>query len=182
MRNGTECGVWHYAVSSSGGGLLAAVAVQLLTRLLPVSSFFGTNTMNGSCAVGWVGVAYVPMDVFEPSRMLLEVASWRVASDIVRRHPQVRVIETHPGGGQYDCVQLLLQPDKGTASPSIVLNRAGSAHIQFGDYDSKDMSWTGFWTDYLAADDPRDVVRRLSDMAKLPQVSKLSRSTPAVLV
>jgi len=121
------------------------------------------------------------MDTLEPSRMLLEVASWRVATEIARRHPQVRLIETHPGGGQYDCLHILLEPEKGTASHGIALNRPGSAHIQFGGYDSKDISWTGFWTDYLAADDPRDVVQRLCGLARLPQVSQLPRSTRPVL-
>jgi hypothetical protein len=34
-----------------------------------------------------------------------QALAWTIATELVRRHPgDARVIETHPGGGQYDCV------------------------------------------------------------------------------
>lgn len=33
--------------------------------------------------------------------------AWWIAAEMIRRHPdELRVIESHPGGGQYDCVSL----------------------------------------------------------------------------
>ena len=33
--------------------------------------------------------------------------AWWIAAEMIRRHPdEVRVIENHPGGGQYDCLTL----------------------------------------------------------------------------
>ena len=37
------------------------------------------------------------------NRSVLEAASWRLASELVRRHPDtVRLTGAHPGGGQSD--------------------------------------------------------------------------------
>lgn len=39
---------------------------------------------------------------------LRQALAWQVAAELTRRHPgNLRVVETHPGGGQYDCVTLL---------------------------------------------------------------------------
>jgi hypothetical protein len=41
------------------------------------------------------------------NRQLIEIASWRLISDICRRYPETfTIIETHPGGGLYDCLSL----------------------------------------------------------------------------
>ena len=44
----------------------------------------------------------------DPARSILEAASWRLTAELVRRYPdRFSVIETHPGGGQYDCITLI---------------------------------------------------------------------------
>ena len=41
------------------------------------------------------------------NKQLIEIASWRIVSELYRRHPgKFKIIETHPGGGQYDCLSL----------------------------------------------------------------------------
>ncbi len=41
------------------------------------------------------------------NQQLVEIASWRIVSELIRRHPEkFTVIETHPGGVQYDCLTL----------------------------------------------------------------------------
>lgn len=41
-------------------------------------------------------------------RSILEAASWRLASELVRRHPQsTRLIRAFPGDGQYDVLWIL---------------------------------------------------------------------------
>ena len=121
------------------------------------------------------------MDPFQPSRQLLEVASWRLVAELVRRHPALRVIETHPGGGMYDCLQVLLDPHSNDDRPAIVLNRAGSVHVLGGD-TAADAYWETFWADYLSADDPRRVLDRLCGLAGLPPVRRLPPSSDATVV
>ena len=57
---------------------------------------------------------------------LREIASWHIISEIVCRYPgRFRIIETHPGGGQYDCLSIF---DTRVAHIAD-LNRRGSLHI-----------------------------------------------------
>ena len=44
-------------------------------------------------------------EAIEVPRQHAEAAAWRIAAELVRRHPEdLVVIEMHPGMGQYDCV------------------------------------------------------------------------------
>ncbi|MHB9115294.1 MAG: TY-Chap2 family putative peptide chaperone [Thermoleophilia bacterium] len=56
------------------------------------------------------------------------------------------MIETHPGGGMYDCLQVLLDAQGDHDRPAIVLNRAGSVHVLGGE-TAADARWETFWTD-----------------------------------
>ena len=60
-------------------------------------------------------------------RRLNYLQSWWVPSDPMRRHPTLQLIGTHPGGGQYDCLTVVMttEGDEGI----IDLNRAGSLHV-----------------------------------------------------
>jgi hypothetical protein len=51
-----------------------------------------------------------------------------VASLTERYQAPTRVLETHPGGGQYDCISLYW-PGRSWTGQHIDLNREGSAHI-----------------------------------------------------
>jgi len=116
----------------------------------------------------------------EPSRQLIEAASWRLVAEILRRHPYLRVMETHPGGGQYDCLSILLGGGASEPRSQIALNRLGSVHF-FRGADHLD-HWPEFWSDYLSAPDPRRIVSELCAKAGLPAVTHLPASTPAVVV
>lgn len=117
----------------------------------------------------------------ESSRQLLEIASWRVIAEMVRRHPGICVIETHPGGGQYDCLELLLPIDgRDIPGARITLNRLGSVHYWPVSGDSN-LTWTTFWSEYLAAGDPLEIITRLETIASLKSPGTLPPSTPAVV-
>jgi hypothetical protein len=63
---------------------------------------------------------------------LVEIASWRLLSELHRRHPtQFTVIATHPGGGQYDCLLIFDTEQRHIAD----FNRKGSLHV-FETFDS----------------------------------------------
>ena len=63
------------------------------------------------------------------NRQLIEIASWQVINELHRRHPtKFKVIETHPGGGMYDCLSIFSTADR---EPRHIadFNRAGRLHI-----------------------------------------------------
>lgn len=55
---------------------------------------------------------------------LLNAASWTLAANLTRAHPDFQIRETHPGGGLYDCLTLV--DDRRT----VWINRAGSIRIE----------------------------------------------------
>ncbi|HEX2052436.1 MAG TPA: hypothetical protein VHJ78_01745 [Actinomycetota bacterium] len=118
-----------------------------------------------------------------PSRQLLEIASWRVAAEMVRRYPKIRIIQTHPGGGQNDCLTLLLDPGF-QPYQRLELNRLGGVQYHFrrpnGSLTFK--NWPDFWAEFVSAADPREPMRKLSAFAGLPPVAKLRPSTNEVTV
>ena len=103
---------------------------------------------------------------WEPSRHLLEVTSWRVVEALLSRHPRLLLIETHPGGGQYDCLTLF---DRGnpTSDESISLNRVGSAHMWRFNHRGESAgsqnpdSWSSFWSEWLGAEEIERVLLEL---------------------
>lgn len=101
-------------------------------------------------------------------------------AEILRRHPQLRVTEAHPGGGQYDCLCILLGDGAAGSESYVALNRMGATHFFLR--PGEDSQWHGFWEDYLNASDPRPVVREVCERAGLPAVRRLPASTPAVVV
>jgi T3SS (YopN, CesT) and YbjN peptide-binding chaperone 2 len=69
---------------------------------------------------------------------VLEAASWRLASELVRRHPStLRLIRAHPGGGQSDVLWLL--PSSGEVG-DVRLNRAGSISV-LSRFDGREETW-----------------------------------------
>lgn len=110
---------------------------------------------------------------------MLEAASWRLASELARRHPiTTRLIRAYPGGGQYDCLWLMpTTGDKG----DVQLNRNGTIHV-LERFDGRPVA--GFesveWDEYLRAD-PREFLHRLEVAAGLPSPDQVPAATPATL-
>ncbi|WP_262103908.1 hypothetical protein [Arthrobacter sp. Marseille-P9274] len=63
------------------------------------------------------------------SHRLIRPQSWWIATELCRRHPQFRIVETHPGGGMYDCLGL---HDDRVNVTAVHLNRNGSIHVGHG--------------------------------------------------
>ena len=66
-------------------------------------------------------------------RRFAELGSWRIAAELIRRHPdELVVIETHPADGQYDCLSIYREGES-EGHPSVELflhmNRAGKGHV-----------------------------------------------------
>lgn len=110
---------------------------------------------------------------------VIEAASWRLASEIVRRHPKItRLIRAFPGGGQYDVLWIL--PAHDDDGIDIRLNRNGT--IQVHDrYDGRPVEWEPVtWDRYLRAD-PREFLHRLETAAGLPVPAHVPASQPWTL-
>lgn len=89
----------------------------------------------------------------EPDRLVIEVASWRLAAELMRRHPgAARLLRGHPGGGQYDLLWLLLD----ALGREIRLNRAGTIQVS----SSVGSPWSPVaWDEFLATDLAEFVLR-----------------------
>ncbi|MCC6630402.1 MAG: hypothetical protein IT340_23740 [Chloroflexi bacterium] len=108
------------------------------------------------------------------SPQLIEIASWRVATELVRRRPaDLQIVETHPGGGQYDGLSIMTG-DPAHPTHLIDLNRVGSAHV-FGDSPAR---YPDFWEECCATDDLRPLVDRLATAAGLGAGQSVPPSTP----
>jgi hypothetical protein len=114
--------------------------------------------------------------VEEFDRSVVEAASWRLASELVRRHPTtVRLIRGHPGGGQSDCLWLL--PLDGD-NRDLRLNRSGTIQVleRFDGRPADEWRPTE-WSEYLFAE-PRAFLNRLERAAGLPTPSQVPTAAP----
>ena len=112
-------------------------------------------------------------------RSVLEAASWRLASELVRRHPNTtRLLRTHPGGGQYDCLTMTSTTTRGG---TIQLNRHGTiqVHERFDERPVEGWEPTE-WDEYLRAD-PREFLDRLERASGLTRPAHVPSSVPMTL-
>jgi hypothetical protein len=109
---------------------------------------------------------------------VIEAASWRLASELVRRHPQrLRLIRGHPKGGQSDVLWLTALDG---APGQIALNRIGAIHVP-DRFDGRPSDWQSVgWEEQLFAD-PREFLHRIEAAAGLPAPPKVPAATPRTL-
>lgn len=105
---------------------------------------------------------------------LNEIASWRIVCELFRRFPgKFQVIETHPGGGMYDCLSIFCN-SRHVAD----FNRAGSFHV----FDSKGgQPPIDIWRS-LVEENIQDVLDQVCRSLSLQSPTKLPPSTPEVIV
>ena len=110
---------------------------------------------------------------------LIEIASWRIVSELHRRYPdKFKVIETHPGGGMYDCLTLMDRKQRHIAD----FNRVGRLNV-FNRFDEKKPQKPfEIWPEMLRSDNPTAIVDQVSDLIGLQVPSKLPSSTPTTLI
>ncbi len=102
---------------------------------------------------------------------------WRVSWCVVTQNGR-DCVRTHPGGGQYDVLQIV-DPKDGPGA--IMLNRNGTIQIH-GRFDGAGAPpWDATeWADYVAAD-PREFLGRLESAAGLKAPGVTPRATPTTL-
>jgi len=107
---------------------------------------------------------------------LIELASWTIVSEIVRRVPKLlRVIETHPGGGQYDCLSIIRADNR---SHLCALNRLGS-FTAFHWFDTGHDCWAQMdvWTRISRGDSTKNIIAEICHAIRVPTPQKLPPGT-----
>lgn len=96
-----------------------------------------------------------------PSSQLIEALSWKLVSELHRRHPdRFTVIETHPRGGQYDCLTLWVSNE--TVAD---LNREGGFHVFSG---GQSIPSQELWPIALTEGGIADVLNLMSEACRFP--------------
>jgi hypothetical protein len=110
-----------------------------------------------------------------------ELGSWRIAAELVRRHPEeLLVIETHPGDGQYDCLSIYRRSHHSSRSgleTFLQMNRAGRGHVD-AEVPSEEGRIRPNWLDIMATSDLRnDVVLPIEQSREIESPSKTPATT-----
>lgn len=115
----------------------------------------------------------------EASRAVIGQAWW-IASELVRRHPELIVYEMHPGGGMYDVLAIgdpaVFAPNASSHGVRVMLNRAGSIQVHYGEHADV----IGQWNDAIHSDNPHEMVKRLESHFP-PLTGKAPASKPRTL-
>jgi hypothetical protein len=113
---------------------------------------------------------------------LIELASWTLATEMIRRAPKLlHIMETHPGGGQSDCLSIVRTD---LQKWICVFNRIGSftAFSWFDsgrDCDSK--LQIDVWGRIAKGDSTREMLDEICNVVRLPIPSPLPAGTAASL-
>lgn len=109
----------------------------------------------------------------QPSSQLREALSWKLVAELHRRHPgKFTVIETHPGGGQYDCLTLWAN-NQALAD----LNRLGGLHS-----NGCQIPWQELWPAGLTEGGIAELLDRMSKACGFSIPSKLASTGPETLI
>lgn len=108
-----------------------------------------------------------------PSQRLVVAKSWWIASEIARRHPELRIIETRPYEGADDNL-CLVHPRTDDELPLVALDRLGAL-------EASPLGGIG-WDDVVVEEDPHAIVRALERWAGLGSPLKAPATTPTTLV
>lgn len=98
---------------------------------------------------------------------IINALAWWVASELIRRHPrELRVIETHPGGGMYDCLTLVSR-DRGATM--MQLNRTGRIQIRYTDRGDHNQEFYAEWLPLLRLGRQRKLfIKSIEEALNLP--------------
>jgi hypothetical protein len=108
-----------------------------------------------------------------PSQRFVVAQSWWIASELARRHPELRIIETRPYEGADDNL-CLVNPRYDAELPLVQLDRLGGL-------EATPLGGLG-WDEVVAAQNPHAIVRVLETWAELGHPARAPETTPTTLV
>lgn len=102
--------------------------------------------------------------------------AWWIAAELARRHlAELRILETHPGGGQYDCVSVYRSP-LSSSSAIVHMNFQPGGHLTSGSTSGPDQRFN--WLEVLLAGDRRiNVVEQLEHAGDLMALNRPPSAT-----
>lgn len=113
---------------------------------------------------------------FQPSPIIRECLSWKLATEFMRRHPEYgTLIEAHPGGGQYDCLAFYRN-----GKMSLAINRVGSITL-LKDGSMPPIDFTQVWQRGLEESGIERVLNEMSELVRLPVPTPLPSTTRETL-
>jgi len=98
---------------------------------------------------------------------------WWLASELVRRNPQLELLETYPMDGFYDCLSLFGAGSRGPVH--IDLNRLGSVHVHPDYIHFIEIG------ELVSQENPHDAVKRIEGVAGLTPAVKAPASSARVV-
>lgn len=112
--------------------------------------------------------------------LLLEIAAWRLATELMRRHGRrFHFALTHPGGGQYHCLTLIDKKNGRTG----YLNRGGSFTVfERNSGDGGSIPGDRIWPALTDGRDPKELVDEMEALLRVKAPEPLPSTTPEVLV
>lgn len=131
---------------------------------------------------------FSPPAGLRPLRRSLNAAiAWRLVAELVRRHQPrfgLRVLETHPGGGQYDCLSLTMTGGDESAAIHLAAFNLDTGRVTVFHPIGSDGGAAHWRDDYYAefairADDPKAGVDRVEALLGLPRLRTLPAASPA---
>jgi hypothetical protein len=125
----------------------------------------------------------IPWGYVRPAARFEIERSWWIAAELVRRHPELAVLELHPGGGLGDVLSIrTTSAGAGTSSTDIWINRGGSIRVHTHRSDaSTETVDVGTLSQAFERDDPHDVVKAIEHAARLELSRHAPPSTPRAL-
>lgn len=129
-------------------------------------------------------------------RQVQLAVTWRIVAEVFRRYGMkygLRVVELHPGGGQYDCISVRASKNGDPFGRSVCDFHVPAQHVHFFEpVDGPKLSGNGLrWPEpgdyvlaFLEAEDPKRIVDQISEMMGLyskPKDGMLPPTLPPVL-
>jgi hypothetical protein len=131
------------------------------------------RTGNAGADLADISPVTISGPTVHPSQRTVVAKSWWIASEIARRHPELRIIETRPYEGADDNL-CLVHPRTDEDLPLIALDRLGAL-------EASPLGGIG-WDDVVVEEDPHAIVRALEGWAGLGSPPKAPATTPTTLV
>jgi hypothetical protein len=162
------CGTNHPSVHGVRSSL-AGICIQHGDRLRGVDGIEGITT--------------VPDIVNQLDDRIVGAQAWFIASELIRRHPKLKLIETHPHWGVHDCLTVCAVDGP---HPEAIIELARSKFIWVRAAADQDRAHIE-WLDTLKVeastgkDDPQHAIKRIEKLAGLVPPAKTPASIPSTL-
>jgi hypothetical protein len=132
-----------------------------------------------------MGDTSLGVDITEFGSRLIIAQSWFIASELIRRHPELRLIETNPLTGQYNCLTIVAQRDR-EPRKIIDLNRNGRMKAYgTGALVAEPIPWSETLSSFAASQATpsrgHNALKRLERDAGLTAPATTPASSPAAL-